>query len=267
MKDFKVQLAAKFDERKLSFPCLISPKLDGIRAQYYKGEFYTRNQKVVRGMSHLKEALKPLESRFHLDGELMIPGLPFQKSSGKIRSFNETPKAFYYVFDAPYVERPQESRLKALEAIPLLTAQIVRVDHFIVHDMSEIMRWYNVFRKQGYEGAMVKSMYGMYKNKRSNDWMKLKEIETYDVVCTGFFRGQGRLSDTLGGIIIELDGVSVRVGGGFSDQDRDHIWANKDYFRGMVCVVACQELTPDGSMRHPRLINWRDDIDPEQLGE
>ena len=263
MKDFKVQLASKFDDKRLKFPCLVSPKLDGIRAVFYKGKFYSRNQKVIVGMSHLIKDLRNFElTGVSLDGELMVPGLTFQVSSGKIRNYQETPDAVFNVFDIPSMDMSQKARIDQLYlyAERLESTHVKLVEHFLVHTHEEINKLYKVFREEGYEGAMVKNLHAPYENKRSRDWMKLKEVETYDVLCTGFFRGKGRLSDTLGGIIVELDGVPIRVGGGFSDADRDHIWRNKDYYRGMVCEVATQELTPSGSMRHPRLIRWRIDL-------
>jgi len=262
MQKFKCMLAKPLDEKKLSFPCYISPKLDGIRAQYYKGEFYTRNQNNVKGMSHLKEALAALPTGIHFDGELMVPGIPFQKSSGLIRSFNEVPDCCYYVFDMPYIKEPQASRLTIAKLIlkDISLPKIKLVEHQIVNTRTEIYDKYKEYRAAGYEGAMVKSVHGLYENKRSNAWMKMKEVETYDVLCTGFFEGMGRLTGTLGGIIVGLDGVAVRVGGGFSDRDRETIWSNRNEYRDKVCEIAGQERTPDGSLRHPRFVTWRDDL-------
>jgi len=262
MVNFKCMLAKKLDEKKLSFPCLVSPKLDGIRAQYYKGEFYTRNQNSVRGLSHLKKTLSKLPDGVHFDGELMVPGIPFQKSSGLIRSFNEVPECHYYIFDMPYYEGFQLERLDIVNfwAGGEILDQIKVVNHDVVKSKAEIFDKYREYREQGFEGAMVKQLHGRYENKRSIAWMKMKEVETYDVVCVGYFEGLGRLTGTLGGIIIELDGVKIRVGGGFSDADRDHIWHNRDKYRGTVCEIAGQERTPDGSLRHPRFITWRTDL-------
>ena len=261
MDKFKCMLAKPLDEKKLKFPCLISPKLDGIRAQYYKGEFYTRNKKVIRGMDHLKEQLKSLQHEA-FDGELLVPGIPFQKSSGLIRSFNQTPEAEFHVFDMPHVDNGQEGRLMLLSSILLdLGAPNVKiVEHSTLDDAAEIVIAYRMFRERGYEGAMVKKLDGLYTNTRSACWMKMKEIETFDVLCTRFFEGQGRLTGTLGGIFVDLDDVSVRVGGGFSDDERDDIWANQDKYQGMICEIAGQELTPGGSLRHPRFITWREDL-------
>ena len=261
MKDFKCMLAKPLDEKKLSFPCLVSPKLDGIRALYYKRNFYTRNQKQIHGMSHLLEAFKSIPEGIHFDGELLVPGIPFQKSSGLIRSFNEVPNAVFHIFDIPNYDESQYVRIAMMNEIlnDLRLKHVTVVPHEIAQSYADITKFYKQFRQQGFEGAMVKNLRGAYENKRSIAWMKMKELDTYDVVCTGFFEGLGRLTGTLGGIIVDLDGVEVRVGGGFSDTDRNHIWANQDKYMGHICEIAGQERTPGGSLRHPRFITWRYD--------
>lgn len=265
MDDFRCMLAQKFEEKRLTFPCLVSPKLDGIRAQFYQGKFYTRNKKLVKGMGHLEEILKPLAGQeIWLDGELMVPGIPFQKSSGLIRSFNDTPEAEFFVFDAPYYVRPQQVRIQYLREVFekfKLDKPLNLVPHEFAKTATFVYGAYKAYRGMGYEGAMVKHLDGKYVNCRSYSWLKMKELETYDVQCVGFFEGNGRLAGSLGGIIVDLDSVAVRVGGGFSDSERDYIWANPDEFLGLVCEVAAQEVTPDGSLRHPRFLTWRDDID------
>jgi ATP-dependent DNA ligase len=264
MKDFKVMLAKPLRKSHITFPCLISPKLDGIRVQLYKGEFYTRNQKAVRGMTHLKKALLPMILEdINLDGELMVPDMPFQKSSGLIRNHQETPNAVFHVFDMPSREGIQEERIAAVgRHIAMLDSEFVKaVHHMHVYSMEDVMDTYTAYRDSGHEGAMLKNLKGLYLNKRSDNWMKMKEVITHDLQCVGYFEGMGRLSGTLGGIIVELDGVRVRVGGGFSDSDRDHIWRCRDQYRGCVCEVASQEVTPDGSLRHPRFITWRPDLE------
>lgn len=266
MDNFKVMLAQPLQEHKISFPCYVSPKLDGIRALYYNGEFYTRNKKKIYGMDHIKSVLATYD--ISLDGELLIPGQTFQYSSGKIRSYNDTPDAVYHVFDAPHILAPQNRRLEVLQEMFTISRLhtcdcVTLVEHTIIKELEDVFGMYSLYRQRGFEGAMVKSLTAPYVNRRAVHWMKMKEIETYDVVCVGFFEGQGRLTGTLGGIVVELDGTRIRVGGGFSDSDRDHVWRCRDQYRGRVCEVAAQELTPDGSLRHPRLVGWRFDLDKE----
>ena len=262
MKSFKCMLAKPLVEKRVVFPCLLSPKLDGIRAVFHKGELYTRNKNVVRGVDHIKKALEGtgIES---LDGELMVPGIPFQTSSGLIRSYNDTPDAVYYVFDIPQYEALQLGRTLYLQSLfgPVIASNHIQlVPHITADNMDDVSDAYALYRRLGYEGVMVKNAAGLYTDTRSAAWQKIKASETHDCKVIGFFEGQGRLTGTLGGLIVDFNEVPVRVGGGFSDFDRDMIWNDQCTYLGSMCEVEAQEVTPDGSMRHPRFITWRHDL-------
>lgn len=56
-----------------------------------------------------------------------------------------------------------------------------------------------------------------------------------------------------GGIVIDFHGVHVRVGSGLSDVQRAIFFQDSTEIIGQTVEVACQEITPAGSMRHPRL--------------
>lgn len=62
------------------------------------------------------------------------------------------------------------------------------------------------------------------------------------------------------GIIVDNNGTEVRVTSGLTDADRE--WLATDEARislkdGLVATVSCMEITPDGSLRHPRLVRIR----------
>ncbi|MER9496402.1 hypothetical protein NKI86_32140, partial [Mesorhizobium sp. M0320] len=90
-----------------------------------------------------------------------------------------------------------------------------------------------------------------------------------------------KLEGGFGGYLVDRKGVEVRVGGGFSDPLREECLeacqkattgqelvvergVKKRYFEGGRLVeVEFHEVTPDGSLRHPRFIRFRDDKDGE----
>jgi ATP-dependent DNA ligase len=145
------------------------------------------------------------------------------------------------------------------------------------------------------EGIVVKDPDALYEKKKSHAWMKLKAEETLDLPIIGVFNGQehSKYENILGGVIVDHKGVEVRVGGGISDEDRAYLWTlwEKDAkimgvdphvgFKGAVHDYAdlksfgatnlmtrlleteFMEVTPDGSLRHPRAIRFRDDKDGE----
>lgn len=111
------------------------------------------------------------------------------------------------------------------------------------------------------EGAIVKPLAGVYEKKRSRSWLKMKAEETEDLRVISKFEGKPntKYEGKLGGLIVDRDGVEVRVGGGFSDAQREEYWVTPPI--GRLIEVEFHEVTPDGSLRHPRFVRFRDDKD------
>ena len=55
------------------------------------------------------------------------------------------------------------------------------------------------------------------------------------------------------------DGVDVQVGSGFSDELRTSIWNDQASHIGRMIEVRYQEVTPDGSLRFPTFVCFRND--------
>lgn len=120
------------------------------------------------------------------------------------------------------------------------------------------------------EGAIVKPLEALYEKKRSYGWLKIKAQETEDLVVVDAFEGEGKYVGKLGGLIVDRKGVQVRVGGGFSDEQRTVFWALyqvdkkfpdlKGEMLGSIIEVEFHEVTPDGSLRHPRFVQFRRDL-------
>ena len=257
--EHKVMLAKPLEWHRVKYPCISTVKLDGVRAIYRDGVFYTRNGKILHGLEALAGRLSGAPV---LDGELVCPGLDFQTSSGSLRSFAETPNAQFHIIDAP--EHPSHSFIERMSDIkPWVNPEgpVLRVNWIGVHNMRQIERHYQACLDAGYEGVVVKPMEYEYVNKRSFDWMKLKAINTVDARIVDIFEGTGKYSSSAGGVIIQMPDseVLVRVGSGFSDEQRDEIYADPDMFIGRMIEVKYHEVTPDGSLRHPRFYRWRDD--------
>ncbi len=123
----------------------------------------------------------------------------------------------------------------------------------------EIRSIYDEHRSNGLEGAMVKPLDGTYRKARSHAWLKIKAAETHDLIVKDIFEGTGKYEGALGGVIVDFDGVDVRVGGGFTDEERFEYWKNPGLIVGRMAEIEAHEKTPDGSLRHPRFLKWRDD--------
>lgn len=119
----------------------------------------------------------------------------------------------------------------------------------------------------GFEGIMIKELEAPYLCKRSTDWMKWKPIYDYDLTVVGVEEGTGKNVGRLGALVCEGsdDGkyITVNVGSGFSDADRDNYWTNSNTIIGQTAVVIADAITQnqDGSysLRFPRFKCFRDD--------
>lgn len=257
-----IQLAKPVDWRRVLFPCYVSPKLDGLRAIYRNGEFFSRKGHKLQGLTILAGRCKMLFPTQALDGELMVPGVHFNEVSGKIRSFDETPDAVYHVFDLPDHHGNLWERYKVLKNIAPLRAdsQVQVVPHHLISSQSEAQAWYDTYHAMGLEGAMLKDPEALYENGRSWSWQKMKAVESADCKVTGIFEGQGKYAGLCGGIYVDFNGVRVGVGSGLTDYQRN-AWADTpEDIIGSIVEVAYQEVTPDGSLRHPRLTCVRGDL-------
>ncbi len=257
-----IQLAKPIDWKRVSFPCYVSRKLDGLRAIYRAGAFYSRKGHVLEGLKTLtaavQEALEGTDITA-LDGELMVPGVHFNEISGKIRSFNETPDAVYHVFDTPDADRPFYQRYNELSMLLSDSGPVQLVGHQMVYNREEIDEYYAEARAAGFEGCMVKNPDARYENSRSWAWQKVKNTDTVDLKVVGIYAGHGKYEGLLGGIYVDFNGVRVGVGSGLTDYQRN-VWADEpEEIVGKTVEIAYQEVTPDGSLRHPRIIQVRGD--------
>ncbi len=259
--EFPIALAHLYDPKKASWPSLVSPKLDGLRALFIPGEqpvIRSRKGFVIPGLDHILHDLS--KYNFKLDGELTVNGKSFQDASGDLRSFAQSDDAVFNVFDIPALgDESLDHRLTVLNSAIKETSKIKLVPHYFANSESSAYNMYNSFRADGYEGAMVKWPDATYIGKRSHAWMKIKNEDTHDCKVIDVFEGTGKYAGMAGGVVVDFNGVHVRVGSGLSDAMRGIFFQDSTEIIGRTIEVACQEITPDGSMRHPRFKAIRED--------
>lgn len=100
----------------------------------------------------------------------------------------------------------------------------------------------------GYEGLVLR---------QGDRWLKVKPNETHDVAITGYTEGRGKHSGRLGFVTTDKGAV----GAGFSDAERELLWAEAKAGRlvGEVIEVSFMQLTPSGQFRHPVFVRMRPD--------
>lgn len=290
--EYEPMAAHHFEAKRVKgWPVIGEPKLDGLRVEVWVD--YENREAEARSRNGLPmPALRPLAERFLdlscpfkravFDGEVAT-GL-FNESVGRTRRKSQVvQEAAIFVFDMLTQEeftagsqRPFLTRRAELEDVlgdVVDGALALRLmPQRSLSSVGDVMAYYEEIRSmtvgqflgrscdKPMEGIIVKTVTGGYENKRSHHWMKVKAEETEDLRVTGTYEGEPgtKYAGMLGGVIVNRDGVDVRVGSGFSDQLRAE---SPRCFIGRLIEVEYHEVTPDGSLRHPRFARFRDDKD------
>ncbi len=251
---------------QLVYPLMASPKLDGIRAIVLPGKgVVSRTLKPIPNKFIQDELSKPLYTRF--DGEL-ICGKPtegdvFNRTQSGVMSVGGTPNFTFHVFDIIGSSMPFALRL--MTARDNIKHQfepedpIAFVEHVTIRNKDELLAYEERMVAQHYEGIMLRSVDGRYKNGRSTFkeqiLLKMKRYSDDEGTVVGFeplqrnqnaptrdARGlqvrsahlSGKVADDLLGALILRHPTwgSVRVGSGFDEAQRREIWANQSSYLG-----------------------------------
>ena len=94
-----------------------------------------------------------------------------------------------------------------------------------------------------HEGVMVNINDAPYEGKRTKTILKVKAMQDCDLKIIGFEEGTGKNKGTLGAIIVDYKGFEVKVGSGFTDEDRKYFWNNQNELLGRVITVQYFEET------------------------
>lgn len=245
---------------KLStYPLLAGVKLRGNRALLRGGQLLSRRGKMFYGCDHIIDELRIFGCEF--DGELLIPGIPFETGSGIIRNRKKTPQVRYCIFDTPddSVYRFQDRYLLYMAMIKDMK-YCVPVHHHLIKTEAHLFIFNHKSLENGYEGTVAKDPLSYYKPGYSNSWWKLKELqEPIDLEVIDVYEGKDKYTGMLGGVIVYYNGVTVRVGGGFSDPQRILYWADPNMLIGSTIEVEYQEVTKHMSLRNPIFKGIRED--------
>ena len=85
-----------------------------------------------------------------------------------------------------------------------------------------------------------------------------------DLEIVGYEEGSGKLAETLGALIVKYKNNEVKVGTGFSDDQRFEFWSKKEDLIGKICEVKYKEISSDKntgleSLQFPVFIQIRKD--------
>jgi DNA ligase-1 len=261
---------------------------------------FSRNGKQFENFTHIEDQVKNnfvklcraaskvdqgrfLSGGFVLDGEVI--GNTFQELMRQARRKEnvEATDSIFNIFDiiplddfrTGHWNAQLYKRINILEAMRPVIEDMPNVEllpHIMVDlDTAEGRDVLNRYAKDqvnlGFEGIMIKDTDAPYECKRNTFWMKWKPTITVDLEVIDVEEGTGRNMGRLGALVCagHDDGkyITVNVGSGFSDSDRDDLYLNRDLVIGRTCEILCDVITQnqDGSysLRFPRFVRFRDD--------
>ena len=272
---FEVALAQKFEEKRIAGKKIcVEPKLDGIRcfAIVRNGEctLYARSGKQITNFDEtIGLHLSKLPDGCY-DGEIMGEDFISLMRQAYRKENVDTSSTYLAVFD--YLDlkewdsresatRCEDRYAKLMHSLSAKGTKYLKPVNRIYCEpaYSSIKALHDEFVAKGYEGAMVKDLDAPYKFGRGPEVMKLKAFHDVDLKIERLLEGTGRHAGKLGSVVVNYLGVEVQVGSGFSDDLREVVWQDPDSFIGRVIEVRYQEVTPDGSLRFPTFVCFRND--------
>ncbi|HDK7194970.1 TPA: hypothetical protein PTV74_003278 [Clostridium botulinum] len=266
--EFNVMLAEKYYENinKVNGEFIITTKLDGNRMVLIKENgatrLFSRQGQSIEGLLDIIKDAENLKDNTVYDGEVLLKN---DKNLDSKQLFQETQKIIrkkdtnktnliFNIFDMmPLDEFKQgksindtltrKNQLHALlgslkmdwiKEVPILYAGT---------NKNRIDKLLNEAIRNGEEGIMINLANAKYQCKRTKDLLKVKIMNSADCKIIGYEGGTGRNEGVLGAFLIDYKGHNVKVGSGYTDEDRKMFWENKNNFIGKIMEVQYFEET------------------------
>ncbi len=263
-------------ETEVDYPCFIQAKLDGIRCIAINGQAYSRKMKLIPNRFIQKVFA---ELNLHgFDGELMVHG-DFNQVQSAVMSEDGEPDFYYVVYDKWDSTGDYNERFAILNDWFMYNQNkyLELITNDLVFSPTCVEGMLQVHIDDGYEGAILRSPSGLYKQGRSTIkegyLLKLKRFSDDEAEIIGFEekltntnvkevdeRGYSKRSskkdgmvpaNTLGALVVRWNGIEFNIGSGFDDATRKYIWDNRELLIGKLVTFKYQELSKYGVPRFP----------------
>ncbi len=272
--------------KDLKYPCLVSPKLDGIRCLIIDGVAMSRSLKPIRNAFVQKEF--GLVGFNGLDGELIVGEANakdvYRTTNSGVMSEDGEPDVYFHVFDRFDLSGRFTHRYSTL---PRSAGRVVRVPQHHVTTEQQLLDLEQQYLEQGYEGLMLRHPDGLYKHGRSTlkegTLLKLKRFQDDEFEVVGFeermHNGNAATKNALGhtersmhqsgmvgrgdlgALILKHPLGTFNVGTGFDDATRLEIWHNKDKYLGKAAKIKHFAIGVKDFPRFPVYLGIRDGDD------
>lgn len=255
----------KDHESSLTWPVLVQPKLDGVRAVASKHRMMTRQGKDVQPGRGLRAVLSQLPDNVVLDGELYEHMAGFNSVLSKVRAGNWDTGLGFHAFDLVDAKQPFQQRYADLEAlVASLThhqqpgdtsgRHLSLVPTLPAANADEVELQMTQFIAAGYEGIMVRSAQGVYQmGTRCRELLKLKRFETHEFLVVAYKK------DRRGLLVLECETENgARFGAVMAATHQERRELTSSAVVGRQATVKFQGYTEDAKPRFPIALALRD---------
>lgn len=285
--EFNVMLVKKFEDEEHKVKgkeFVITEKLDGMRTimivENGNVTFFSRQGQPITGLVEIVRDAVFLPDNVY-DGELLIANADdykdrevLQETLKIARKDGEKRGLVLHLFDMIPINEFKEGKSKTtyrkrkeelVSIIEKLNSPYIKVvpNLYVGKDLDVIPKLLEEMNRKGKEGLMLNVSDGKYQCKRTDVLLKIKSMNTMDCRVIGFEEGTGKNKGKLGALIVDYKGFELRVGSGFTDEDREYIWNNKDKFLNAIVEIQYfrESRNQNGglSVSYPIYICKRDD--------
>lgn len=286
------------DLSKLSYPLIVFNKYDGIRCLSISSKAISRSLKDIPNR-YIQSIFSRIKYIF--DGELTVgPGCDpncFKSTSSLVMSIDkEVGEDLYYnvfdILDEEYIGLPYKKRLKILEEKVLELGQIeglnIKVaEYSIANSKDDVLSNMTNILESGYEGIILRSPDAKYKYGRAtfndNIIYRYKLFEDSEATVIDFLplmknsnppidsplgtttrstkKSGLEPQNTLGSITCKTNNTTFNIGTGFTNEERDYYWNNKEKYIGKLVKYKFFNMGEYNEPRFPVFLGFRDKID------
>ena len=200
---------------------VMSEKLDGVRAFWDGTKLISRGGKLFTPPASFTRGFPP----FALDGELWSKRGDFEHIVSIVNTKDPNRgwgELTYNVFEVPKQKGNLFERLHVLEAYlgTHLAERIRVVKQTKIEERQELKRYFDEVVQGGGEGVVVRDPYQGYYTGRKSSALKYKPFSDDECRLVSIIEGKGKFSGEMGAIACEYKGRLIRIGSGFTDEQR-----------------------------------------------
>ena len=254
------------------FPCMVQPKLDGIRCLIYLNKDgiivnQSRQLKYFKNLDHINNELIPVFKKFPdivLDGELYNHDIVFNQISGivkkeKLKDEDKQKITLiqYHIYDTFIKTNNNLSFIDRMDIIQIISKIhpykfLKFVETYPCESKDDIIKHYHpLFIINKYEGVILRNKEGIYEFRRTKNLQKFKTFEDDEFEIIGFKQGEGHDDGTVIWKCKTPNGKEFDVRPVGTVKERSELFNNGASYVGKMLTVTYQELSEFGVPRFP----------------